>query len=450
MYRGWLNFGGNEIANNERVRTLTRTAPVPVGWFVDPREPTVQLALSPEQTYDYLNIESAPWYDPTLPASQNFFGVYVMGISGLPDGSRQSGIVESIYDGGTPAIPRKAVKQVTVNALLTARGREALEYGLNWLDAVLDVDACGQHGDLCGLTDLEFLADVPPEQGSLSDADYQALILSQKRYLHSVWAVNSPKIASELESRDVFGYNVQFTIAAGRPFIYSSTTDLDLPPTIPIVYQDIPYNLAQYPSFEVVDGTTPTVATNYAPNPSLEVDASSWAAGLLTTVSGSAVTPYLTSGRSNDIAADRLFSYRARVLGDGATAAAGETKIIANTTADLTTPLATAGTRVSFTAWMSMFVIAGAGGSILKSMQLDLIWLNASNAQVGATVNLGTTTTTADFNGRVFSAKSLVPPAGATKAKVQATYDFNWTSSATPANNSDVRCYIDAVAITVP
>ena len=90
MYRGWLNFGGNEIANNERVRTLTRTAPVPVGWFVDPREPTVQTALSPTESYDYDNIVNAPWYDPTQPASQNFFGVFVMGISGLPDGTRQA------------------------------------------------------------------------------------------------------------------------------------------------------------------------------------------------------------------------------------------------------------------------------------------------------------------------------------------------------------------------
>ena len=449
MYRGWLNFGGNEIANNERVRTLTRTAPVPVGWFVDPREPSVQTALSPTESYDYDNIENAPWYDPTQPASQNFFGVFVMGISGLPDGTRQSGIVESIYDGGTPGIPRKAVKQVTVSALLTARGLEALEYGLTWLDAVLDVDSCGQHGDLCGLTDLEFLTDIPPEQGELTDEQYRALITSKKRYLHSVWATNSPKIQSELESREIYGYNVQFTIAAGRPFIYSATQDLDLPPMIPIVYQDIPYNLAQYPSFEVADGTTPVVATNYTPNPSLEVDASSWNSGAFT-VTGSAPAGYFTSGRSNDIAADRSYSFRGRMLGNGSTAATGECLMQSWIDSDLTTPLGTAGTRVSFNAWMSMFVIAGAGGSTLKSMKLEVQWLNSSNAQIGANVLIGSTTSATDFNGRVFAAKSLLPPTGAVKARVLATYDVIWTSSSTPANNSDIRTYIDAVAVTVP
>ncbi len=451
MYRGWLNMGGTEIGNNERVRTLTRTNPVPMGWFVDPREPTIQDAMDPGAPYDYSNIAQAPWYDPTLPeASSNFFGVFVMGITGLPDGTRTSGIVESIYDGGSPGIPRKAVKQVTVSALLTARGLEALEYGLTWLDAVLDAQACGQHGDLCGLTDLTFLTDVPPAQGALTSDQYQALITTKKRYLHSVWATSSPKIQSELESNGIYGYNVQFTIAAGRPFIYTATQDLDLPPTIPIVYQDIPYNLSQYPSFELTDGTTPVVATNFSPNPSFETDGSNTAATVGSTVSGTAATAFLTSGRSTDIAADRLASFRARVLGDGSTAATGRTVITTKQTSDLTTPLATAGTRVSITAWLSQFIIAGAAASTLNSMKLEVQWLNSSNAAVGSPVLIGSTTTPADFNGKVFAAKSLVPPATSAKAQLIASYDFTWTSSSTPANNSDIRAYLDAIAVTVP
>jgi len=449
MYRGWLNFGGNEIANNERVRTITRTAPVPMGWFVDPREPTVPEALSPDSPYDYSNIAQAPWYDPTLPESQNFYGVFVLGITGLPDGTRQSAIIESIYDGGTSGIPRKAVKQITVNAVLTARGLEALEYGLAWLDAVLDVDACGQHGNLCGLTDLEFLTDIPPAKGGLSDDDYQALVDTKRRYLHSVWATNSPKISAELESNGIYGYNVSFTIAAGRPFIYAKTVDLDLPPAIPVVYQDIPYNLVPYPSLELA-GNTFVVSTNYVPNPSLEVDASSWDTGVFT-VTGSTPSTYYTSGRSNDIAADRSYAFRGRMLGNGSTAASGECLIQSWIDADLTTPItAGAGTRVSVTAWLSLFTLAGAGGSTLKSMKLEVQWLNSSNTQVGANVLIGSTTSPSDFNGRVFAAQSMVPPAGAVKARVLATYDVLWTSSSTPANNSDIRAYIDAVAVTVP
>lgn len=453
MFRGYLKVGDTEIANNERTRRLALTAPTLLRWLNQgPKYPTLEAAMSGGVSYDYTNIAQFPWYDNTQPdVSSRFFGLYVMGISGLLDSSRTVQITESVYDGGVLGIPRKATKRTKVQGIMIARGLDALEYGFQWLDAVLDADACGQHGNICGATDLTFLTDVPPAQESgQSDADYQAVITGMTRYLHGVGTTSGPLIDTELESGPFFAYNIEFTLGVTRPYVYSAATDLNIPPTIPIVYQDIPYNLAPYPSLELTDGTTPVVATNYHPNPSLEVDATGWAAAVGSTVSGTAATSYLTSGRSTDIAANRTASFRARVLGDGATAVTGETQIIANSTADLTTPLGTAGTRVSFTAWLAMIVAAGAGGSTLKSMKLDVIWLNSSNAQVGSPVNIGTTTAAADFNGKVMAATSLVPPATAVKAKVQATYDFIWTSSSTPANNSDVRCYIDAVAVTVP
>lgn len=168
-YEGWLRFGGNEVVNNERARGIASTAECPMFWLKGPRCSTLRDALG-DSPYTADNLPDAPWYDLSMPdVSGRFYGVFGLSVSGLNDSTRSASVTESIDDGGVVGRTRKGSRQVRVRATLLARGRDALDYGVAWLNASLDPDACGQHGAGCGSTDLEYLTDCPPARGEVDD-----------------------------------------------------------------------------------------------------------------------------------------------------------------------------------------------------------------------------------------------------------------------------------------
>lgn len=168
-YEGWFRFGGNEVVNNERARGIASTVECPMFWLKGPRCTTLQDALG-DPEYNAANLPDAPWFDPSMPdVSSRFFGVFALSVTGLNDSTRGASVVEGIDDGATIGRTRKSARQVRVRAMLLSRGRDALDYGVSWLNAALDPDACGQHGTGCGTTDLEYLTDCPPARGEVGD-----------------------------------------------------------------------------------------------------------------------------------------------------------------------------------------------------------------------------------------------------------------------------------------
>ena len=163
VYDGYLSLGGNEVVNSERVRGNALTGDCTVDWFVAPECSTLATALG-HNTYG-LDSDESPWYDPNLPdLSDRFLGAYGLSISGTEDSTASAPVEEGILDGGVIGRTRKSPREVRVRAVLAAIGRDALEYGKTWLASALAPGACGQHGDACGTTDLEFLVDCPPER----------------------------------------------------------------------------------------------------------------------------------------------------------------------------------------------------------------------------------------------------------------------------------------------
>jgi hypothetical protein len=67
-----------------------------------------------------------------------------------------------------------------------------------------------------------------------------------------------------------------------------------------------------------------------------------------------------------------------------------------------------------------------------------------------STVVIGSTTSAADFGGKAFSLASQLKPPTANNALVRVRFDVTWSSSSTAANNSEIRGYVDALAVTVP
>ncbi len=445
-FEGFLRIGGNEIVNNERARGYSWSAACPMPWLKGARCDTLRGALF-DDPYTAANMPQAPWYDLSMPdVSGRFYGVFALSVSGLNDSTRSATVVENIDDGGVIGRTRKASRQVRVRVILLARGRDALDYGIAWLNAALDPDACGQHGAGCGTTDVEFLTDCPPARGVVeTDAEYLARVEPYRRFLHNVAATSGPYERELHNVGDDWGQVLEFTLTAGRPWVYSATRAVDLPVTPTVVIQDTPYNLVPYPSAELSDGAALDVATNFSANPSVETNATGWAA-TAATIAGTSPAAYFTSGRvTGELAANGLASFRARILGNGATeVASSQARIIT----EHTVTFAPGARRVSFTGWAAALEVTGAAVSSIDVMRAEAQWYVGAVA-TGAPVDLGTASP-AEIGGRVFALKSQAPPAGATSVRVRFIFEVTWRSSATAANNSDLRLYSDAVAVTIP
>lgn len=447
-YEGYATFGCNEILNRSRAYGYTRTADCPVTWLnlLDcEREPNGYLSAD---QYDYQLINEAPWYDADIPASGDFFGAYPTLMENLSDSTIAATITEGILDGGVVSGYRNAVRTVRIRAMLLGRGREALEYGMSWLDSALRLEQCGTHGPSCGEVDFQFYVDCPPpnpDPENITTEVYEETIVDPlARMLHGVSRVSGPNIVETFRRGDVHAYLVEFVVAASTPFVYSLPKVIDTPPTVPETVQDVVRNLVPYPSMEIA-GDPVVVATNFSTNPSVETDATGWASSA-SAASGSAPSSYFTAGRSTDLAASGVASYRGRLLGNGSTSASGVANIALYQ--DVALASVPADSRVSVTIWGAALILAGSGVSAINSLTAKIEW-RTSGGTVLSTTTIGSAGST-EYDGRVFSIQSQAIPATAATARVIVTGNANWASSATPANNSDIRVYADALAVTVP
>jgi len=283
------------------------------------------------------------------------------------------------------------------------------------------------------------------------DETYFPWINTYRRFLHSVRCISGPFVVQEAESSDGrhLGRLVEFTLLAEVPWVYGASSEIEVPPQVPTVVQDVAYNLAPYPSAEL-PGSSVIVSTNLSPNPSVEVDATGYSM-TIDPVSSPNPATIVTSGRSNDVAAAGTWSYRTRL--DASTYAndwGGTAYFDVDTPAVALGSLA-AGSRLSFSVWAAALFVAGVGtpetgGGYMHDMIATAIFTGGA----GGTVALDGTV---DFNGTVFSKKSVAIPAGATSVRVRVRFGLHWSSTSPSApvpTATDVRCYVDAVAVTIP
>lgn len=441
MFHGYLEMGGDEVVNRARVYGYGRTVGCPLGWFQDEPSMSLRDALG-DAPYEYGFISEAPWFDPTRPETARFLGAWPTKILGVPDSTRGAQILEGIRDGGVVQSPRRAIKELRVTALLVGMGADALEAGSEWLNSALEPAACGSHDSACGETDICFFTAEPPERpAGASDDDYEDLLQTYRRRMHGVMATSGPFVTQEF-SRDGFNaYVVEFTLTAGKPYVYSMPRKLPITPLLPVLIEDVPRNIVPSPTAED-GGADIVISRNKAPNPSVEVDGSSWV-GAVTAVTGSAPAAFHTHGRVNDLAASGSWSYRSRLLGSGAAAASGTADLDVYSEAPLD---AGSNRRTSVNMWAALVNL---GGGSLTSLAVSYEFFNGTTS-LGAAVNVESFSTT-DFSGKAVSATGIAVPASATKVRVRARARVNWASLASAgAGNSDIRLYADALAVTIP
>ena len=288
----------------------------------------------------------------------------------------------------------------------------------------------------------------PTVQVPETDAQYRARVEAHMRFLHTVTCVSGPLVQSEFHSSDEihFGYLVEFTMLAAVPFVFGLPREITVPPSTPTVVADAAFNLVPYPSAELASGTV-LVATNYSPNPSVEVNSTDWVA-TNEIVSGTSPAAFFTSARvTGELAASGSSSFRVRILGNNGTTVVTNARSYMWATQAVTLPVGT-GTRVSFSVWAALVEYAGASGGVPQGIHVEVQW--RATTTVLSTVTIGATTNAAEFSGKAFSLKSQLKPPTANNALVRVRFDVTWSSSATPANNSEMRGYVDALAVTVP
>lgn len=430
MFSGYLCVGGIEIGNNARAQGYATTADCPVSWFVEEPCEGLAAALGDPQGYDAANISEAPWYDPDDETTHRFYGVYLTTLGEISSSTRVGSFTEGILDGGTPGRARHSGKTFRVRAWLTALGEDALETGQSWLNAALEAQSCGTHaGGSCGATDITFFTACPPADPDAADR--------MVRHMHDVICISGPIEIETKPSRDGmhWGRLVEFTLYAGKPWMYGEPRSIALTPTPATVIQDTPFNLVPSPSAELA-GSVIAVVTNYATNPSLETDASGWA----NRTDGTNFTDAMAPGArvTGELAAVGVASYRVQLTTTSAGSAASNAAWVgADQEVNLTAR--PAGARVSMSIWGAAVVLSGT--PVLEDLRVYALWRATSGGAALRTDFLGTI----PKDGGALSVKSLLPPAGANFVlfRIQAPIT-EWQSG------NVVNLYADAMAVTVP
>lgn len=447
VYPGYLRIGGVEVVNTERVRGYLETSDCPERWIVSDPEQGV-LDASGDLPYTFSNIADAPWYDASLASlSGRFFGIAGIRLDYVKDSTRAASKTEGVTDGGVIGRTRKGMKDVRVRATLISQGEDALDYGVDWLNAVFD-GGCSQHGTACQTTDAEFFSAVPEPRGIIDPVEYAVIADAQRRYLHDIAVTSGPITISETVSNSGSFRRrvVEWTITSERAWTYGKMRDLTLAPALPSIVQDTPYNLIPYPSAEIGSGTA-LVATNFSTNPGVEVDATGWVTAF-TTVSGLSPASYISSGRSTDIGAGgSAASYRARLLGNFAFGV-GSGNAALYVYQENAIP-GDVGLRISLNMWAAGLILSGtAPATKINQIGFQYEFYNGTTG-LGKT-DFGVTSDPAAFNGIVGSLKGLAVPSGATKVRVYGFVRVDWVSSTVSATNSDIRLYGDALTVSVP
>ncbi len=160
-------------------------------------------------------VDSPAWFDPEVPESGDFYGLFVEDITGFDSVVQRDLAPASIY-GGSLGPLKLGPRTLTVTGYLFAKTCCGSEYGLHWLnEALIGATGCFD----CALGDFFMLKCCPP-----AEADP----LDYGRVLHRTGLVDGPKVVDKFGTCcDQCGYTtlkVQFTIASELPYIFSDLT----------------------------------------------------------------------------------------------------------------------------------------------------------------------------------------------------------------------------------
>lgn len=316
-WNGYFTLDDQEFINSARTEAYAKAADA---YWLKPAFKNDDLApMLGHAPYTTPLLDNAPWVDPDVPESYDFFGLYPLDVSGIEDSSRSSNPTEFTVDGGTPGKLRHSTKTVVFNGVLVGANEKAVAYGMMWLRRVLLGDHCNNptldHG--YG-TDLTFVSSEPRMDTDPATGPEETLE-PMMRMLRRFTVNAGPTLTAQriIESCGGAVWTVSFTGVAGSPYIFGAERPLiqgylnpvvidpwvpsATPGTIdganpfrevvcgedtwaPIFDPECPALVVPPapPSiplgcFDLPEGEATVLETNHDTNPSVEVDTTNWA-----------------------------------------------------------------------------------------------------------------------------------------------------------------------------
>lgn len=162
-YQGYMALSNEdgetiELVNAARVKAYTDNLAPSIGLRGCDDCEGLDEALS--ETYTNPVTDNAPWYDPTDPATGDFYGVYPLAFEGIDDSTRSIETAELTGDGSVVVNSRFTGKDIRVSGVAFAKDEAALYAGVSWMDNALN----GTEEGRCFGDRLNLYSSCPPVQ----------------------------------------------------------------------------------------------------------------------------------------------------------------------------------------------------------------------------------------------------------------------------------------------
>jgi hypothetical protein len=165
--------------------------------------------ISPEDDF-------APWYQGSRSAAGRFYGLFPLGADGTDNSTRTMNVTQLVGDGAIHTMPRHGSREIRVTALALAADDEALAEGLAWLRDVLAGEDCSDPSQLgCTGKDIVMYAAKPTDY--VEEEEF-------RRYFYEAEVTDPLQIITEYPSKVCSMVSVEFTLTAGRPWAFTTTT----------------------------------------------------------------------------------------------------------------------------------------------------------------------------------------------------------------------------------
>ena len=165
MWNGYGYYASTELWNNRRtVAYLANGLKLPTlsitpGCQCESLDPLFcDQGTGTDGAYTNPAADDAPWYDPLVPDSAEFAGMFVESVTGF-DSTLRREVIDGAIGGGTLGPLRRGPRCLTVTGWLFGKTCCGAEYGLQWLTEALTGGACED----CALGDLMMLRCCAPE-----------------------------------------------------------------------------------------------------------------------------------------------------------------------------------------------------------------------------------------------------------------------------------------------
>lgn len=201
--------------------------------------------------------DNAPWYDPTDPATADFYGVYPLAFDGIDDSTRSIESAELTGDGSVVVGSRFTGKDIRVSGVAFAKDEAALDAGVSWLNSALN----GTEEGRCFGDRLNLYSSCPPIEVFPPGFEVPYTLVTPPSAAElAAWTTTSGTITGDASG-------LRFDWTAGDPQKIACREITGLIPGEQYQLRMRMENLGDY--FVRIGGSCTGERTNLAPNPRL-------------------------------------------------------------------------------------------------------------------------------------------------------------------------------------